>query len=50
MTKVYRKHITDSKPEKDRGFPGGTVVKNPPPRAGGTKYVGSVLSWEDPLD
>ena len=50
MTKVYRKHITDSKPEKDRGFPGGTVVKNPPPRAGDTKYVGSVLSWEDPLD
>ena len=29
------------------GFPGGSVVKNPPASAGET---GSVLGWEDPLE
>ena len=28
-------------------FPGGTVVKNPPPKAGDS---GSVLDWADPLE
>ena len=29
------------------GFPGGSVVKNPPANAGD---VGSSLGWEDPLE
>ena len=28
------------------GFPGGTVVKNPPATAGDTREAGSVLGWE----
>ena len=31
------------------GFPGGSVVKNPPISAGDTRDVGSNLSPEDPL-
>ena len=30
-----------------RGFPGGSVVKNPPASAGGT---GSIPGWEAPLE
>ena len=29
------------------GFPGASVVKNPPTRAGD---VGSIPGWEDPLE
>ena len=29
------------------GFPGGSVVKNPPANAGD---VGLILGWEDPLE
>ena len=32
------------------GFPGGSVVKNLPANAGGTRDAGSVLCWEDPLE
>ena len=32
------------------GFPGGTVVKNPPANAGDTKDVGLIPGWEDPLE
>ena len=32
------------------GFPGGTVVKNPPANAGDTKDMGSIPGWEDPLE
>ena len=31
------------------GFPGGTVVKNPPASAGDTRDMGSILGQEDPL-
>jgi len=29
------------------GFPGGSVIKNPPANA---RNMGSILSWEDPLE
>ena len=32
------------------GFPGGTVVKNPPANAGDARDMSSILSWEDPLE
>ena len=32
------------------GFPGCTVVKNPPDNAGDTRDLGSILGWEDPLE
>ena len=31
-------------------FPGGKVVKNPPANAGSTRDMGSIPSWEDPLE
>ena len=31
------------------GFPGGTVVKNPPANAGDARDAGSILGLEDPL-
>ena len=30
--------------------PGGTVVKNPPAKAGDTDMQGRSLGWEDPLE
>ena len=33
--------------EKELGFPGGSVVRNPPAKA---EDVGSVLGWEDHLE
>ena len=32
------------------GFPGGSVVRNPPPNAGDTGDLGSVPGREDPLE
>ena len=32
------------------GFPGGSVVKNPPTSAGDTGDVSSIPGWEDPLE
>ena len=32
-----------------KGFPCGTVVKNPPANAGDTTEVGLMLGWEDSL-
>ena len=32
------------------GFPGGSVVKNPPANAGATRDVVQSLGWEDPLE
>ena len=31
------------------GFPGGSVLKNPPANAGDVRDLGSVLGQEDPL-
>ena len=33
-----------------RGFPGGSVVKNPPANAGDIRDVGLISGWEDPLE
>ena len=33
-----------------RGFPGGSVVKNPPVNAGDQETKIRPLGWEDPLD
>ena len=32
------------------GFPGGSVVKNPPANAEATRDVVQSLGWEDPLE
>ena len=32
------------------GFPGDSVVKNPPANVGDTEDPGSILSLEDPLE
>ena len=32
-----------------QGFPGGSVVKNPPAKAGDAGDTGSILGPEDPL-
>jgi hypothetical protein len=34
----------------DQGFPGDSVVKNPPANVGDTEDPGSILSLEDPLE
>ena len=36
-------HVINS----NQGFPGGSMVKNPPANAGD---AGSILGWEDPLE
>ena len=33
-----------------RGFPGGTVVKNPPATAGDTGHLGLILGQKGPLE
>ena len=43
---LYHKHHCVGS-MKRWGFPGDSVVKNPPANAGG---VGSTLGWEDPLE
>ena len=32
------------------GFPGGTVVKNPPTNVGDTRDMGSIPGWERVLE
>ena len=32
------------------GFPGGTVLKNPPANAGNARVAGSIPGLEDPLE
>ena len=33
-----------------RGFPGGSIVMNPPANAGDIRDVGLISGWEDPLE
>ena len=42
---IYLKHLV-----KVEGFPGGTVVKNLPVKAGGTRALSSIPGREDPLE
>jgi len=37
-------------PNTSLGFPGGSVLKNPPANAGDSRDTGSVPSWEDSLE
>ena len=36
--------------QPNQGFPGGSLVKNPPANARDVIDVGSVVGWEDPLE
>ena len=50
VTAVHYTHGIRAMMLSDEGFPGSTVVKNPPANAGDPRDVGSIPGWEDPLE